>query len=53
MENTHFFHFPVDDIIHVDDVINVIYLMNLSNTDCKYKITNFIIFAKSYVLIIT
>ena len=44
MKNAQFFYFLIDDVIG-----NVIYLMNLGN---KYKITNFIIFSKSYVFII-
>ena len=38
MENTHFFEFLIDDVIH-----DVIYLMNLSN---EYKATNLIVFQK-------
>ena len=44
MNNAQFFDFIIDDVIH--DVIN---LMNLGN---KHKITNFIVFSKSYFFII-
>ena len=39
-----FFEFLIDDVIR-----DVIHLMNLGN---KYKMTNFIIFSKSYVFVI-